>query len=109
MLIRVKKPNYSYKLMRPELTVTDEERDLEAMVNNLMKELTQCVSTGGKKRVSSVLGIIRNSIENRGACITILGLLDPHLVLSSHLWLQAAVYMQWPDPSKLSQQMGQTR
>lgn len=56
MHIGVKNPNYCYKLMRPELTVTDEERDIEVMVNNLMKELTLCIHCkkkrgGGQQRV----------------------------------------------------------
>lgn len=37
-----KKPSYSYKLMRSELAVTDEERDLGIMANNAMKVSTEC-------------------------------------------------------------------
>lgn len=48
----VKNSNYSYNLMGSKLVVTGEERDLEVMIKNSMKMLSQYCK---KKKTNSVL------------------------------------------------------
>lgn len=64
----VKNSNYSYKLMWSELIVTGEERDLEVMINNSMKMLSQYASIvkkeRKKKRHQQCLGLSETITEN---------------------------------------------
>lgn len=58
--------NYSYKLVGSQLAVIKEEIYLGVKVNN---SISICISW--KIKANRILGIIRNSIKNRGANITL--------------------------------------
>ena len=82
-----KKPNFKYNLMGSELAVTDQERDLEVVVDSSMKMSTQCAAA--VKKANSMLGIIRKGIKNKTASIILSlykSMVRPDLEYCTQFW-----------------------
>ncbi|CAM4478002.1 unnamed protein product [Lepidochelys kempii] len=80
-------PNYTYTMMGSKLAVTTQERDLGVIVDSSLKTSTQCAAA--VKRANTMLGIIKEGIDNRTENIMLplyKSMVHPHLEYSVHMW-----------------------